>query len=318
MSATLLAAPGRPLHPVAAGEPPVRNVPVRAIAALWGVAPRRVVRIGGDRNVHWAVDAADGRYLLRCYRADRDAAAIAYEAAVLAHLGAAGWPVAAPIGPTRDWDGRTYALFHRLPGRSGRRGPEPAAGQRRRGRLLARLHADLAGLALGQRSGWRRLDRFAREEAGPIAAGARDRLPAGPVRDALVRHAEQTALDLTGCPADLPRSVVHGDLVPWNLRWRHGELTGVLDFDDVRLDLRAADVALARRWGGDGVVAGYRSAAALSAAEAALLAPLWRAWTLVFAADLLRAPVLGPRVLTALAWCAREVQRTRPYAPDRT
>jgi Ser/Thr protein kinase RdoA (MazF antagonist) len=314
--ATRPAGTGRRLHPIAAGEPPVRNVPVRAIAAQWGVAPRRVVRLGGDRNVHWAVDAADGRYLLRCYRTDRDAAAIAYEAAVLAHLGTAGWPVAAPLGPARGWAGRSYALFPRLPGTLGRRGTEPPVGQRRRGRLLARLHADLTGLGLGQRSGWRPLDQFVRAEAEPLVAAARDRLPATPVRDALIRHTEQTALDLADCPADLPRLVLHGDFVPWNLLWRHGELTGVLDFDDARLDLRAADVALARRWGRDGVVAGYRQVAALAAEEVALLAPLWRAWTLVFAADLLRAPALSPRVTAALAWCAREVERTRPYPPD--
>jgi Ser/Thr protein kinase RdoA (MazF antagonist) len=301
------------LHPVAAGEPPVANVPVRTIAGQWGIRARKAVRLGGDRNVHWIVCGPDGHYVLRCYRADRDAAAIAYEFAVLAHLAAAGWPVAQPVGPTATWNGRTFALFPRLTGVLSRRGREHDAGQERRGALLADLHRDLDGLALGQRSGWCRLDEFMRREAEQLIAGARARPIEPDVREVLVRHTVQTHDELARCPADLPHGVVHGDFVPWNLLWRDGQLTGLIDFDDVRLDLRAVDVALARRWNRDGVVPGYRARAGLADEELAVLAPLWRAWTLVFVADLLRAPRLTKKVNHALNWCARELQRTRPF-----
>jgi 3-dehydroquinate synthase/2-deoxy-scyllo-inosose synthase len=307
------------LHPVAAGQPPLTAVPVRAIVRHWGIHPVRVTRLGGDRNVHWIASGPDGQHVLRCYRADRDAAAIAYEFAVIGHLAGKGWPVAEPVGANTCWNGRTFALFPRLPGATSSRARERGPGQERRGDLLARLHNDLSDLAPGQRSGWRRLDEFITVAAEPLIRAAEARLPDPWLRTTFVRHTVKTRRDLADCPTDLPRTVVHGDFVPWNLLWRRGQLTGVIDFDDARWDLRATDVALARRRDRDGVVAGYHRRARLADEELALLAPLWRAYTLMFVADLLRAPVLTPRVHDALGWCARQLDRTRPHpnAPDR-
>jgi Ser/Thr protein kinase RdoA (MazF antagonist) len=302
------------LHPVAAGVTPPVHVPVRAIAGNWGIAPRRVVRLGGNRNVHWIVHAPDGQFVLRCYRRDREPAAVAYEFAVIAYLAAEGWPVAEPVGPVSVWNGRTFALFPRLPGRRSR-SPELAAGADRRGALLGRLHRDLNLLAIGQRAGWCRLDEFIAAEAGQLIGNARARLHDQPeLREVFVRHTVATHDTLTTCPSDLPRSVIHGDFAPWNLLWRDGRLTGLIDFDDVRLDLRATDLAIARRRDREGVVEGYRGCARLSDEEHVLLAPLWRAYTLRFVADLLRAPVMTPQVNDALQWCARQLEQTVPTA----
>jgi Ser/Thr protein kinase RdoA (MazF antagonist) len=299
------------LHPVAAGDPPPDPLPKVVIAEHWGIRPRRSVRLGGDRNVHWRLYTDDLRYVLRCYRADRDEAAIAYEAAVIGHLAPAGWPVAAPIGAPLRHAGRTFALFPTLPGRPGAK-TEPAGAQRRRGELLGRLHGDLAGLAIGQRPGWTRVDEFVRASAPSIIEAARRRLADRPaLRDVLVEQTAGTAQALADVPADLPVSVLHGDFAPWNLLWRGAELTGLIDFDDVRLDLRAVDVAIARRRDRDGVFSGYRDVAGLSAAEVALLAPLWRGYTLIFVADLLRAGDVNGPVLSALEWCATEMAATR-------
>lgn len=300
------------LHPVAAGTRPPDRIPVREIVGRWGVRPRRVERIGGDRNVHWSVHDPTDRYILRCYRADRDAAAIAYEFDVIAHLAAAGWPVAVPVGPATRWQGHTFALFPRLPGTPGA-SAESGPVQEWRGELLARLHHDLAGLGLGQRSGWRRIDEFLAAAAEPLIADAETVLADRPgLRDLVVATTVQTHAALAAHAAELPVSVVHGDFAPWNLLRQGGLLSGLIDLDDVRLDLTATDLAIARRRDRDAVVAGYRRHAALSDVEQALLAPLWRAYTLRFVADLLRAPVRTAAVESALIWCARQLAQTSP------
>lgn len=300
------------LHPVAAGQLPPARVPVGAIIRTWGLRLRHSHRLGGNRNAHWVVVTTDGQFVLRCYRLDRDDAAIEYEFAVLEHLHSRGWPVACPVGGLRRWGGRTFALFPRLPGRH-----RTDRGDAEIGGLLGALHADLQPLALGQRSGWRSLDVYIAGEHQAIAADARARICDPTLRDALVRNAEQTAEVLTGDVRHLPRSLVHGDFVSWNLLWHKGHLSGVVDFDDVRHDLRAADVASTRRSNRDSVVRGYRRTAALSDEEAELAAPLWRAYTLVYAGALLRATTLSNVVMSALHWCAAEMQATLPYPTRR-
>jgi Ser/Thr protein kinase RdoA (MazF antagonist) len=151
-----------------------------------------------------------------------------------------------------------------------------------------------------------------RASAPDVVEAAHRRLADRPaLRDVLVAQTAGTARALADLPPDLPTTVLHGDFAPWNLLWRGAELTGLIDFDDVRLDLRAVDVAIARRRDRDGVIAGYRDAAGLSAAEVALLAPLWRGYTLIFVADLLRARDIQGPVLSALEWCAAEMAATR-------
>ncbi|WP_214414761.1 phosphotransferase enzyme family protein [Sphaerisporangium fuscum] len=308
----------RKLHPVAAGDSLPVGVPVRQVMRAWDIEPVRIARIGGSRNVHWAVSAPEGRFVLRCYRQDRDAEAIDYEFRVLAHLRQAGWPVACPLPTLATWKERLFALFPALPGRQ-RPIPTRPAYARERGALLAVLHSDLDRLPLGQRSNWRSTDEFMAAEAGEIVANAMARLGDHPhLREPIVRITEKTYATLDCLPVDLPRCIVHGDFVAWNLRWRDGYLSALLDFDDARLDLRAMDVAAARRRDTDEVVAGYLAVQHLDDLEIALLAPLWRAYTLLFVADLLQAPALTNTVMRSLEWCAQEIQTTQPAAVPRT
>ena len=303
------------MHPVACGLTPPAQVATRKVLAQWGVRPRQLRRLGGNRNAHWIVTTAEGQYVLRCYRPDRDRAAIEYEFAVLEYLSGKGWPVACPIGELRTWRGRTFAMFPRLTGRP-RLDHDSAKRQRERGGLLAELHQDLATLDLGQRSRWQATDQFLLAEAERIVAGAQRRLSHVPLlRDILVTQTGLARTAVAEHTGHLPRSVVHGDFVGWNLLWRQGRLVGVIDFDDVRLDLRAADVACARRRRSDQVVAGYAAVSRLAEDEVALLDTLWRAYTLVFVADLLRARTLTAPVVAALEWCATQLTTTRPAQP---
>ncbi|MGI5239078.1 phosphotransferase enzyme family protein [Dactylosporangium sp. CA-139066] len=301
------------LHPIAAGDALPATVPVRGMLRSWGLQPVRIRHLGGTRNVHWSVVAREGRFVLRCYRLDRNRAAIAYEFRVLDAMRQAGWPVACPIAELRTWQGRMFALFPALPGRvhDWRRDRRRA---REAGVLLAALHADLGRLVTAQRSNWCATDEAMRAEVEELVDRAAVRLDARPgLRDPIVRHSCATYEALAEVPPDLPRLVVHGDFVPWNLRWEGKRLSAVLDFDDIRLDLRAADVAAARRRGLDAVVSGYDSRTPLDEREVALLAPLWRACMLHYATELLRAPELSGRVLAELDWCVQEMESTADF-----
>ncbi|MBO0836818.1 MAG: phosphotransferase, partial [Actinobacteria bacterium] len=55
-----------------------------------------------------------------------------------------------------------------------------------------------------------------------------------------------------------PRLVIHGDFAPWNLLYRDGELSGILDFEASHFDVAVSDFALSWRGKYDGVIAGYQ------------------------------------------------------------
>ena len=135
--------------------------------------------------------------------------------------------------------------------------------------MLARFHADLARLAdIGQRGDWRR---------GEAILAAHEDEHTDKVR--LLRwhlaHARVRFAALR--PHALPNIIVHGDFTAWNLRFRGGELSGILDFELAYRDHRVADFALAWRGHYDAIIHGYDAAAPLAPEEWALLRPLW--WT---------------------------------------
>jgi Ser/Thr protein kinase RdoA (MazF antagonist) len=79
--------------------------------------------------------------------------------------------------------------------------------------------------------------------------------------------------------AGLPQQPVHGDFTPWNLLYRGGRLSGVLDFELGRPAWRVAEFALAWRGEHDEVLRGYAEVSPLSEAEWALITPVW--WALL-------------------------------------
>lgn len=87
----------------------------------------------------------------------------------------------------------------------------------------------------------------------------------------------------------------------------------MLDFDSVHLDLRAADVACARRGKGDEVVRGYLETASLDDVELRCLDDLWRASVLRYALQLIDRNESSTFEISELEWCLRQIEETRPF-----
>jgi Ser/Thr protein kinase RdoA (MazF antagonist) len=192
---------------------------------------------------------------------------------------------------------------------------------RRLGATLADVHAATAAIACPpQRPGFHE----AVFGALPAAGGA-------PRREALLALADHAdadlgrllrrelaaleARDLPGVFAGAPRRIVQADFVPWNLRFRGGRLSALLDFELAHVDVEAMDLASARRGYHDAVVTGYLARWPLPAAHVAALDALWIGslfsvvWTMLEAVE--RTGVLAP---DAFAWHADQFAKTRPFA----
>jgi Phosphotransferase enzyme family len=164
----------------------------REVLGGWGLIPDRVRRISAGGNVHWRVDCGIDAFVLRGYRAGHAAASIQYELDVLAHLGARGWPAAAPIGGVRWLEGAAFVLFPLLPGRARLR--ETDRHRRDRGRILAELHRDLGSLT--RRSCW----------TGPRRPGDRQppSLPGVPGNSTRPAHSTRGRQGVEGVPRLAP------------------------------------------------------------------------------------------------------------------
>jgi len=174
---------------------------------------------------------------------------------------------------------------------------------------MARIHHDLARLAhFGQRTGWRRRDEVVGDDTGSRSL---DRLLleyelTRPSEGRLLRQYADLARQRfqVARAADLPTTVIHGDLTPWNLRYHRGALSGILDFELAHRDLRIADLAMAWRGWHDDVVHGYQEEAVLEPSELSLLAPSWWAWVL----DAAREALLSASDTPGRAWVADELR----------
>lgn len=274
----------------------------------FGIEAESIESIASGRvNQHWRVTSSGRDVILRRYSPFRAPAAIAFEHAVPQHAAAMGWPVAIPLraqdgGSAVQVEGAFFALFPMLPGVA--RVDTSLAHQRIKGRLLARLHRDMAGFApTAQREGFGRLweldplvqsagavsfndllARFGREHSA-LAAGVRRQ-----------RYRSLRELARLGY-GDLPAITIHGDFQRENLLFDGGELTGLLDFDSCRCDAAAADLA-ASAWldcldaSGDRIhpgaaaafIEGYAGARPLLDQEQRMLPALVRAQMLWFIA----------------------------------
>lgn len=228
---------------------------LREVLTHFGLSGAEVrdIRSGGV-NRHWRVETGGAAFALRRYHPRRTPAAIQYEHDVLRHLAGEAWPVAVPMA---DGDGRTlveaaggrYALFPLLPGRKAPyHNPRYA---RLKGRLLARLHQDMATWeAPGQRQGFGRVweldvyvgahSSFATFNELLMAFGQHYPELARAVR--AQKYAMLRELSTLGY-GELPVTPGHFDFYHDNLLFLRGELTGLLDLDFVRLDARVADIA---------------------------------------------------------------------------
>lgn len=228
-------------------------VPSEVLEAF-GLADANVEPVrGGLYNQHWLAGLPQKTIVLRRYHVARTAGAAAWEQELVAHAASKGWPAAPPLpaatGATLvEADGARWAA---MPFREGQPGaPEHPGHYHILGRLLARLHQDLASFEPeGQRPGagksWE-LDAW----VAPAEAGTFNELLSRfaqeyPDLASVIRRQRYRNLrDLSRLHyPDLADRPVHGDFQRGNLLWEDGNLTGLLDFDLCRRDALVCDLA---------------------------------------------------------------------------
>lgn len=235
---------------------------VRELLARHGLAELPAQRVAvGDGEI-WRVGPLPGSTVAPGWRALRvwpdgvaDRASVDTRITWLDQLAADGLSVPAPL---RDRSGQVlmrgadasgaYAglLSCWVPGRILFAALRPVH-LHRIGRLLARLHASAERLAA---RGEIRIDRT---HGIPLADWAAGRLPASPTCPPRLRAAVvRTCARLQARQAAWPRSAghwgyLHGDLHPWNLLHRRGQV-GVIDFGDSGWGWWAQDFASVLQW----------------------------------------------------------------------
>ncbi|HLI51764.1 MAG TPA: phosphotransferase [Thermomicrobiaceae bacterium] len=262
----------------------------RAVLHEMGIEPTRVRLIKRGVNTHWLADTADGRIVLRRYASRVSRQSVDFELRVMEFLAGRGWPVPAAVAPMVEADGCLWCACRYLPGRVFVPGTTSSvlAEQRRRGRMLARLHADLVELrSEHQRAGRVRADQglFDRSGQPPADVVLRKYEARFPETGHILRtHLERVRAQFTELLPDAAEPVViHGDVVPWNIKYQAGKLSGLLDFELTHLDLRVADFALSWRGRYDEVIRGYEEVSPLEPVERALIVPVYQSWQLACA-----------------------------------
>lgn len=224
--------------------------PPGEVIAAFGLSGKDVLPAGEAGC--WVVPG-EPAFLLKRRRLPGPAAGLAWEMALREALGGAGWPTARGV-PARGGgagfvgEGASWTCEVLRPGAP--RTPRTVAAWRVHGRLLARLHRDLAALDPGeQRPGlgktWE-LDVLT-EAAG---VGTFNRLVAafeaehGELARLIRRERYRNLRELArlGYP-ELPEQPIHGDFSPKNLLWTGGELSGVIDWEFARRDAALCDFA---------------------------------------------------------------------------
>lgn len=231
----------------------MQEIPENVLAtfALIGIELRLIPE--GAMNRHWRGETAAGPVVLRRYSSIRKLEGVRWEHRLVEHAAAKGWPVplAFPAGEGEtaiEVDGHVWSLHPFLDGT-----PPSAtsvASRRIMGRLLGRLHHDLESFDdRSQRPSFGKvweLDVMV-EPAGAgtfnqllVAFGKEHSELASRVRRERYRNLRE--LSRLHYP-DLPERPVHGDFEPWNLLFKDGQLSGLLDFDQSRRDALACDIA---------------------------------------------------------------------------
>ncbi len=200
------------------------------------------------------------RYFLRRYKPGIRHEEIVFEHALIQHLTARGTCPVARVHVTREGttvvqrDGDFYAIFDYLPGEDRYTwvGPRCSARElRASGRLLAQFHSDLATFTPpGQRAEPKIVELL--DVIDRVWAECRAR-STGTVFDRyLAEHYDEvrkciaeTSGVLHRAAGSLPEAIIHSDYHPGNLKFDGQAISGLVDFDWAKIDLRAFDVGLA-------------------------------------------------------------------------
>ena len=257
-------------------DTPNLSPPDSTVLAHFGVS--LVAPLGSKYNKHWQVQSRSGACVLRQWgqpTSPEGLASVRYEVRLMARLTELGWPVPAVMEAPVERVGHWWSLMPFLPGT-----PVTVHGsgteQRKRGRLLAALHQDMAQIeGLGQRPGWRRCEAILADPATDHILSSNEQKY--PQEISILRwHLERARLraaELSLC--DRSGIAVHGDFTPWNLHFAEGKLSGLLDFELAHHDHRVGDFALSWRGKYDDLVFGYDEVSPMEPEEWALLTPLW-------------------------------------------
>lgn len=209
--------------------------------AAWSsilTAPRaqRMAHLNPDVRL-WSVTADDRSYIVRSFGRWRPGAGMVDEYRVLLHLKDAGFPVAVPIvtdaGTLAARDGhRTYVLVPRL---AAEKQEELPTGDVcfQIGSAIGNLHAALAQYPWPVRS-------YEHDVLQQAFDEALQKLPQA-VRESSVRpHQAVVTSSLRG----LPRQLIHGDCNAGNILVSRGRVSGVIDLDQLRAAMLAAEITL--------------------------------------------------------------------------
>ncbi len=194
----------------------------------------------GIENSNYLLSTEAGSYILTLYEKRVNPDDLPFFLGLMEHLAARGVPCPIPLkgrdgAALRTLCGRPAAIITFLQGMWVKRPtPEHCA---RLGEAMARLHLAGADFALGRPNalsvgGWRPLMVASADRADTVAAGLAGELAAE------LDHLEK------GWPADLPMGVIHADLFPDNVFFRHQELSGLIDFYFACNDFFAYDIAI--------------------------------------------------------------------------
>ncbi len=205
---------------------------VRVLAEDYGLGVAGVQRmvISAHSLMVWVTTPHGDRLMVKVCRLAEAHDSLAARAALVSWLSGRGLPVAAPLstrtgGHQLLQDGRSIGVQPVLPGQlldAADLGQVRAAGE-----MLATFHTLLAE--------WPEAASFG--NVRPVAGGGPGAHPNAPAD--LLSELEQR---LRGLP-ELPHQPVHGDYRGANVLTRGDEITGILDFEEARLDSAAVDVA---------------------------------------------------------------------------
>lgn len=194
----------------------------------------------GVENSNYLLQTDQGNYILTLYEKRVDAGDLPFFLGLMEHLAGRGINCPVPLHgrddkALRQLCGRPAALISFLEGLWPRRiQTYHCAGL---GGAMARMH--LAGADFGLRrenalsvAGWRPLLEDCKARADEVKPGLADALAAE------LDHLERC------WPKDLPAGVIHADLFPDNVFFRHERLSGIIDFYFACNDFFAYDLAI--------------------------------------------------------------------------